>query len=649
MHYYCMIKNLSTIIILFLLISLPCISQVSLPRLIRDSMVLQRDSRIMIWGWATPGEKVKVSFNHKIYKAVTEPKGEWNISIEPVKAGGPYTMQIDASNHLVIKDILIGDVWLCSGQSNMVHQMSLHKDRYEQEIATADYPQIRQFWVPLSSNLSGPQEDLLGGYWKTANPHDVLQFSAVAFFFARKLFRRFHIPIGLINASVGGTPIQAWISEDGLKTFPMITSTVILNKDTAYIQTLKRNTHLVQPKDQSEDKGITASLPWYDMNYIPRDWRTITVPGYWETQGLRDFDGIVWYRKEVNIPAAMVGLPAKIVLGRIVNADIVYLNGKKIGQTTYEYPQRRYQLPSGALVAGKNVLVVQVTNESGPGGFVPDKPYSIVSGNDTIDLKGNWEYKVGRVFAPQKSEVEVPFSAQNSPTGLYNAMIAPLKNFAISGFLFYQGESNTENAKEYESLFPSLINDWRNKWGENGLPFLFVQLPNFMDVRYQPSESKWAATRDAQLKALRLSQTGMAVAIDLGEWNDIHPDRKKEIGERLALWAEKLIYHDTTTVVSGPIYQSSRIKGNKLIISFSNIGTGLLTRDGEALSEFAIAGKDKKFAWANAIISGDQVIVWNDTITNPAFVRYAWADNPDNPNLCNKEGLPASPFETAGP
>jgi sialate O-acetylesterase len=275
---------------------------------------------------------------------------------------------------------------------------------------------------------------------------------------------------------------------------------------------------------------------------------------------------------------------------------------------------------------------------------VPDKPYCIFAGNDTVDLKGTWQYKVGEVFVPRSGSGGGGIAAQNQPAALYNAMAAPVINYTIKGFVWYQGESNSSRAAEYEKLQPALINDWRSKWQQGELPFLYVQLPGFMDYNYIPSESQWAALREAQLKSLSVANTAMAVAIDLGEWNDIHPDNKKTVGERLALAAFK-IANGENIIHSGPTYQSHAIEGNKIIISFSNTGSGLITNDGEALSEFAIAGADKKFVWAKAKIEGDKIIVWSDAVTNPVYVRYAWADNPVNPNLYNKEGLPASPFQ----
>jgi len=298
------------------------------------------------------------------------------------------------------------------------------------------------------------------------------------------------------------------------------------------------------------------------------------------------------------------------------------------------------------LKAGKNIFVVKVTNNGGKGGFVPDKPYCIFAGNDTIDLKGTWQYRVGEVYQPRTGGFGGgPINAQNQPTALYNAMIAPLINYSVKGFLWYQGEANTSRAEEYAKLQPAQIIDWRNKWKQPGAPFFYAQLPGFMDYNYLPSESQWAMLRESQLKSLSVPNTAMAVTIDLGEWNDIHPDDKKDVGERLALAALKFSYNENI-VYSGPTYQSATIDNSKIMISFTNTGSGLLANDGEELGEFAIAGADKKFVWAKAKIEGDKVVVWSESIADPKYVRYAWADNPVNPNLYNKEGLPASPFRT---
>jgi sialate O-acetylesterase len=637
---------------IIILLGLACIAyishgQVSLPALVRDSMVLQRQAEINIWGWASKNEKVTVSFNQKNYTTKATPEGKWKIVLSPMEAGGPYSMIISGKNKITLKNILIGDVWFCSGQSNMVHQMNIHDITYANDIATANYPQIRQFLIPTLTSLTGPKDNLPVSSWKSAIGDDVRPFSAVAFFFAKKIYEQYQVPIGIINASVGGTPIEAWMSEEGLKDFSSLLSTIQKNKDTAYINTANRvaATANVNRPQQQTDLGLTGEKKWFDIAYTPKAWHNINIPGYWEDQGIKDLNGVVWYRKEIDVPASMIGKPAKVFLGRIIDADELYINGKKIGNTTYQYPQRRYTVPNDVLKAGKNIFVIRVTNNAGKGGFVPDKPYCIFSGIDIVDLKGTWQYKVGDVFIPRSGGFGGGgIAAQNQPAALYNAMVAPVINYSIKGFVWYQGESNSGRAAEYAKLQPAQIMDWRNKWQQGDIPFLFVQLPNYMDANYIPAESQWAELREAQLKSLAVANTAIAVAIDLGEWNDIHPDNKKTVGERLALAALKNGYGEKI-IHSGPLYQSYAIQGNKVIISFSNTGSGLMTNDGEAPAEFAIAGADKKFVWAKVKIEGDKIIVWSDAVTNPVHVRYAWADNPVNPNLYNKEGLPASPFQ----
>lgn len=641
-----LMKRIILFLVTCLLTSICCFSQIRLPALVRDSMILQRDLPVKIWGWSSKKERVKINFNNKTYKTIADTNGKWAIELPAMKAGGPFSMTIEGINKIILKDILLGDVWICSGQSNMVHQMELHSVRYADEIADANYPEIRHFWIPALTDLNNQHDNLPTGYWKSANSKDILQFSAVAYFFAKRIYEKYHIPIGLINASVGGTPIEAWISEDGLKEFSFIQNIIQKNKDTGYINELTRKSIANNKPPSQEDIGILNK--WYDVNYIPKDWHNINVPGYWEDQGIKDLDGVVWYRKEIDVPQSMTNNSAKLFLGRIVDADNVFINGKFIGNTTYQYPQRRYDVASNILHTGKNIIIIRVQNNSGKGGFVPDKPYYLFAGKDTIDLKGDWQYKVSEVFIPQKKFI-VAVSAQNQPTALYNAMIAPIINYSCKGFLWYQGESNVVKPNEYEKLLAALITDWRNKWHQNNSPFLYVQLPGFLEANYLPSESQWATLREAQLNSLSVPNTAMAVAIDLGEWNDIHPGKKKEVGERLALNAEKIAYGEKEIIACGPLYQLSKIEKNKIIISFTNVGSGLITNDGEELKYFSIAEDDKKFIWAKAKIEGDKVIVWNDNISHPKYVRYAWADNPDGANLYNKEGLPASPFRTDAP
>lgn len=618
------------------------VAQVKLPRLISDSMILQRDEKVKIWGWASAGEKLTVRFNKRNYKTIASADGRWSVLLPATKAGGPYDIGIFASNTITVRNVLFGDVWFCSGQSNMVHPLNVHDITYASEISTADYPQIRQFLVPAANNFSQPQTDFSDGSWKAAIGDNIRPFSAVAFFFARHLSEKYAIPIGIINASVGGTPIESWTSESGLRQFPAILSVVERNRDSLQV---RQRMQPGSPDALPEDAGLSGTPRWWDTSYVPKGWKTINVPGYWEDQGIRDLNGVVWYRREIDVPASMSGKPAKILLGRIVDADEVYINGQQVGKTTYQYPQRRYQVAASVLKTGKNMITVRVTNSGAKGGFVPDKPYAIVSASDTIDLKGTWTYKVGAAWpAPAAGRPAGNFNPMYQPAVLYNAMVAPVTGYTIRGVCWYQGEANTGQPALYAQQLPALISDWRTKWNKPNLPFLYVQLPGFMDYNYQPSESNWAALRESQLKTLSVPNTAMAVAIDLGEWNDIHPDNKKDVGVRLAMAARKLAYGEELAA-SGPLLDSVSRNGKKITLRFKETGNGLATSDDEMPGSFAIAGADGRFVWANAIIEGDNVVVWNDTIDAPVQVRYAWADNPVNANLISRDGLPASPFQ----
>lgn len=636
-----------TVISVFAFKSDPVLGQIKLPRIIRDSMVLQRDVPLKLWGWASPNEVININFRQKKYKTRADESGKWIIKLNPQSFGGPFNLIISGKNTVTIHNILIGDVWFCSGQSNMEHQINLHDVTYEDEIATANFPEIRQFEIPNLANLNGPQKDIPEGHWVPAIGNDIRPFSAVAYFFAKRLFQHYHIPIGIINSSVGGTHIESWTSEEGLREFEEFSKIVNLNKNPKHVDSvnnaaIEHNKKIIQLNQH--DKGLTEKPHWYENSYKPKGWRNINVPGYWEDQGIKDLDGVVWFRKDIFIPSHIAGKPAKVFLGRIINADNFFVNGVDVGNTTYEFPQRRYKIPGHLLKEGINVFTVRITNQNGKGGFVPDKPYYLISEKDTLDLKGTWHYKVGEVFMHTK--VEHPgIIAQNQPAALYNAMVAPFLDFTIRGFLWYQGENNADKPILYRKQLPALINDWRGKWGQGELPFIYAQLPNYMDANYLPSESEWALQRESQLMSLKEPNTGMAVTIDLGEWNDLHPDNKKSVGERLALQAMKISYNEPI-VSSGPIVENVNRVGDRIIIHFSNIGSGLITHDGEEPQEFAIAGHNKKFVWANALIENNEVIVWSPHVKEPVYVRYAWADNPVNPNLYNKEGLPASPFRT---
>jgi sialate O-acetylesterase len=616
-------------------------AQIKLPRLISDGMVLQRDSKIKLWGWAAPNEKILLEFSGEQFKTEADASGHWVIVLPKQKSGGPFEMTFSASNKIQLKNILFGDVWLCSGQSNMELPMDRVRDKYPDIIANANNEQIRQFLVPDAYDFEKPNEDVSSGEWLSVNSQNISKFGAVGFFFATELYAKYMVPIGLINSALGGSPADCWISEDAIKKFPEHYQELLKFKNKKFLEQIeasdRRNGSEWFSLLNQTDLGLKHH--WATANIDDQDWSTMEIPGYWTDGPLGNKNGVVWFRKEINIPKSMTDKPAKLLLGRIVDADSVFINGEFAGTTSYLYPPRRYNIKSTILKEGKNVIVIRVINSSGKGGFVLDKPYSLIAGTDTLDLKGKWKCKLGAEMKPLAGSTTIRWK----PVGLFNAMIAPLTNYAIKGALWYQGESNTKNPSEYFPLMQTLIGDWRSKWNEGDFPFIVVQLPNFMEEKKEPAESNWAEVREAQLKTLQLPNTGLAVAIDLGEWNDVHPLNKKEVGRRLALQAMDVCYHEKNIIPSGPIFKSVKKSGRDLILSFK-YSDGLRSSKGE-LTYFSIAGVNKKFVWAQAKIDSNKVVVWNENIPDPKYVRYAWADNPAGANLVNKELLPASPFE----
>lgn len=650
-NFMCMFANLLLIryyiyTAMLLLISPYIWGQVRLPRLISNGMVLQRDAEVKIWGWASANQKVSVFFNEAWYSTKANEKGDWQVTMNNLQAGGPFEMKIISSDTLTLSDIFIGEVWVCSGQSNMELPMSRVAPIYETEIARSANPCIRWFNVPQQYDFHTEKSELEGGSWIGANPKDVLKFSAVGYFFARELFDRYRVPVGIINTSLGGSPAEAWISEEALKAFPDHYNELCQAKDDQWITKIESDDReRIQnwySKLQQTDEGYTHHPTWHHPSANLSGWQTTLIPGYLSETSLKGTNGVVWFRKEVNVPASMTGKEAKLILGRIVDADSVFVNGTFIGSTSYQYPPRRYTIPSNLLTQGINTVVVRVISNSGDAGFVPDKAYEITMNGESIDLKGEWQYRLGAAMPPLTSQTFIRWK----PAGLYNGMISPLKNYTIKGFTWYQGESNTGRPMEYRKLLTTLIGNWRSTWKNDSLPFLLVQLPNFMKPLDEPGESNWALLRESQLKALQLPVTGMAVAIDLGEWNDIHPLNKKDVGIRLSLLARTIAYKENIQGYTGPIYQSHRVTGKKIEITFNCFGSKLKIRDNQPLRLFSIAGQDKKFVWANAKIKGNKVIVQSKQVKHPLAVRYAWADNPAKANLINGEGLPASPFRS---
>lgn len=627
------------------LFSSHCFAQISLPKVFGDSMVLQRGIVIPVWGKAAPGSVITGELGTVRTSAKAGKDGKWMLRFPKFTAGGPYTLKIAesgrANNAIELKGILIGDVWLASGQSNMEWQVQQARDA-GREIENANFPQIRFLVVKQDKKIT-PQSDIHAGKWKVCDTANVKDFSAVAYYFARKLHGDQHVPVGIIQSTWGGTPVEAWTSRDMLLTSP-ITRARTLSNDTLSLDRedlIADSLNWVRIWDIVLNPQNNADKIFPAPEYNDADWTNIEMPNVLKDFGIGYYEGMVWLRKKVSLPESFAGKELTVNLGHPEMNYSLYFNGQEICKNSWNSnPTHSYTIPARLVQREGNTIAVRVAMLWGGGGLNPpaDDIY-ITDGASKISLAGKWLYK---------KDLETAFpkilNYQYYPTVLFNAMINPLIPYGIKGFIWYQGESNAGAAYDYRTLFPMLIKDWRHRWRQGNIPFLFVQLANFKKVEPLPAESDWAELREAQTLTLSQPNTGMACIIDIGEANDIHPKNKQEVGRRLALIANKMVYKQAG-IASGPVYKDFRKEGSRIRINFTNAGLGLSTKDGKEVTGFAIAGKDKKFYWAKAIIEGDHVIVSSDKVAEPQSVRYAWADNPEC-NLVNSERLPANPFRT---
>ena len=634
-------------IILFIFLSIQVKANVQLPRFISNGMVLQRNISIPIWGWASVGEKIEITFKGKTYSAITDANKKWKLNLDASKEGGPYVLIIKGSNLIKVEDVLIGDVWLCSGQSNMEYELYKAAEKYPNEIAKSTNDQIRHFQVKRNQSFNPLDQVASIRGWEKASPETVPNFSAIAYFYAVQLYEKYHVPIGLINASYGGTPAEAWMPEAALVNYPKYYNRTNFFKSESNIDSVTKSDKAYNDfwnkQVESLDQGTIAH--WENNTLDWSTWPTVTMPSFWQEKILPEVKaGTVWFKKGVQIPKKYIGQVAKLRLGNIIMKDVTYINGIKVGTTSNKHAPRFYSINKNSLQEGINTITVQVTNEMGDAGFIKDKRYQLEIGDTIIQLNGDWKYKLGVAVEPFKRDSLTKLFCEGA--ALYNAMIHPLVGYGMKGVIWYQGESNQSKAKEYRTLFPDLITSWRALWGQGDFPFLWAQLANINKPKTIPSESKLAELQDAQSNTLSLPMTGMAVLNDIGEWNDVHPMNKLEAAKRLFLASLKVAYKETNIVYSGPTLIKTEIKDNNIVLYFDNIGSGLIAKGNGKLVHFAIASDNKKYTWADAYIEGNKVIVSSKSIEQPKYVRYAWADNPVGANLYNKEGLPASCFST---
>lgn len=660
-----------------------------------DHMVLQCDRPIRISGTAAPGESVKVTIGENSAYATAGDDGEWTAELPAMKAGmQPYSVVVtgkEGTPGVSFEDVLIGEVWLASGQSNM--EMPVYSGRQfwnsangKAEVAAADHPGIRLFNTCQRRSVSPgvEQKEIAGPGWVVCSPETVGPFSALGYYFARQLHKDLNVPVGVINSSWGGTPIQSWISEAGYRSanrtgeLAKIESSRKPSKEQeAKIAALKKKAKIAfdawEKRFYAFDPAATAAAQaWKNPGFDDSGWQSEEVP----SSPAADFDGIFWYRRTVTIPAEWAGKELTLSLGAIDDCDETFFNGEKVGATGTSTPNywsvpRVYKIPGKLVKAGANTIAVRVADMYSNGGLMGPEPLLYLQlgndKNDRIRLNGAWKYKVEFKIDTQKlgtrptppDDLSISQSSPHFPATLYNSMVAPWTVYPIRGVIWYQGESNAGAYEEYMKLHPLLIQDWRNKWNNPEMPFLFIQLAAFERhspskpgpadfwKNRQPSDSSWPKLREVQTATLAIPNTGMAVAIDVGNPFDIHPADKQTLGYRLGKEAERICY-GSREISAGPLYERMTVEGNKVRLFFKNTGSGLVAKDG-APASFAIAGKDGNFVWADAKIDGDTVLVWSDKVKEPVEVRYAWAGYPGNANLYNKEGFPASPFRTAKP
>jgi len=508
-------------------------AKVKLPALISDGMVLQREQPVKIWGTADAGESVSVTFMKKKYAATADNNGQWNVTLPPMKAGGPYLMQI---NDIKLNDILIGDVWLCSGQSNMELPVSRVTDMFATEINEYSNERIRQIIIPKVYNFHAPQETLSATSWKPMTQENVMNFSALAYFFAKEMYEKTKVPVGIINSSWGGTPIEAWISEEGLKEFPIYINDKRLYEDDAYCAHIKKlegesfyrwNLSLYR-----SDAGLHENTPWYASNYDDSNWQTVNMfSRTWGNDGLNPIAGSHWLRQNVEIPQTWNNKEVTLRLGCIIDADSVYVNGTFAGTTGYQYPPRIYRIPAGILKPGVNNITVRIISNGGQPEFVQEKPYKLICDDESINLKEEWKYRLG---TPMPSAPNMMFFCYK-PVCLYNTMIAPLQHYTLRGTVWYQGESNVSRRNEYATLLTAMMADWRRTFSQPELPFYIVELADYLSKEDISGRKAWAEMRLEQAKAAQTTPNAFLIRNnDLGEWNDIHPLDKKTLGRRVA-------------------------------------------------------------------------------------------------------------------
>jgi len=635
-----MLKIFLLLVVLFPSIAL---SQIELPKIFASNMVLPRDKAIPIKGKAQPNETIIVSIKEQNHKTKADKDGNFIVTLKPMKFGGPFELSFKGKETKTLKNILVGDLWLCSGQSNM--QYSIKQIEYqEKDSSKIKFSKLRLGAVGIDVDYL-PKHDLNLVYWLEGTIENAQNFSATAWFFGRYLTENQDVPIGLISSNLGATTIETWMSLNALKQFPQFDEvTNYISSTNKNFKTLDNELKAFRKKWDKKYylKGIGLDEKWFADDYDDSNWKTCIIPNFIDDLGFEKYDGSFWFRKTFDLTKKELESDFLLSLSQIDDYDITWVNGQKVGETFGNMNFRNYSVPKEILREKGNTVVVRVFDVGGKGGMHTNAFWGSKIRN------GDWKYKKGTAISVSK--FPIPKVANGSlfsyPTLLYNGVIAPLHGLPIKGVIWYQGESNEFRAVEYEQLLKTMITDWRTKWNNQKLPFYIVQLANYRQEDAFPKESYWAEVRASQNKAAELENVDIITTIDIGDANDIHPKNKMDVGKRLGMLA--LHYDYQAKLQKSPSYKSNRIEDNNIIIQMHTYGSKLKSLDKYGyLRGFTIAGDDGNFQWAKAYLDeNNNVVVYSENIKNPMYVRYAWSDNPGALDLVNAEGLPAYPFRT---
>lgn len=629
-----------------------------LPRLISDGMILQQKKKVHIWGWDEPGRDVIVSFLGEEYVTVTDEEGCFSLYLGEYMPGGPYSMHIwdNTGEEKIIDDIMVGDVFICAGQSNMELPMERVKDKYPEEIKNCTNPAIRTFKITEHTNYHGPLSNHLTGEWKLAQDSTILSFSATAYFFAEQIYRMTKVPVGLINASLGGSRIESWMGRDMLAGYDDFLALADKYADDAFVEgQLKQNQKIANDWHGNLDKNdIGLKENWISEDVPTDDWEEIDIPFFFKDTKLSGFIGSVWFRRKFTVSDKLAGKRARVWLGTIVDSDSVYVNGKWIGQTDYQYPPRKYTVPEGLLREGENTIVIRVKCENGQGRFTPGKEYALWNEEERVSLAGKWKYRIGAACEQIGENDFVNWK----PTGLYNGMMAPCHPYTIAGILWYQGEANSWNPDNYFDLTRRMVEGYRAKWQDDSLPYIYVQLPNFCsdiyDIARDGKGGQWAQFREVQRSIQAIEGTRMVVAIDLGEDNDLHPVGKKDVGFRLAMQVASMLY-GLEVECSGPQIRevksqcTNKEQGEYVITLVCEECTGgmyAFSREkGKFVDDIEVIDETGNSYRVKVTLEENKIILnCGGILEKPLAVRYCYSNTNKGALIYNRAGFPMSPF-----